>query len=110
MPDCLKSVVMLMETDLSYLKHHCDFNISAISFSPKELAREIKKHISDFEISYNPDFRQAIADSWPKRIDDSAAREEWGWEPDYDLPAMVDDMFRVLGERNKKGELRFVSI
>lgn len=99
MPDCIKSAIDLMEADLSRLKHHADFNLAAISFSPAELVAEIKKHIPEFTCQYEPDFRQAIADSWPKTIDDSAAREEWGWEPDYDLAAMTSDMLEKLGQR-----------
>lgn len=102
MPDCLKGVVQLMETDLSRLKHHTDFNMSAISFSPAELVEEIRKHMPEFKIDYKPDFRQAIADSWPNSIDDSVARSEWGWKSDYDLKAMVSDMLDVLGSRLKK--------
>jgi len=75
MPDCLRSIVELLEADASRLRHHTDFNLSALSFSPAELAIEIKKHIPEFTIDYKPDYRQAIADSWPKDIDDSAARE-----------------------------------
>jgi len=105
MPDCIKATVDLMNADLSRLEHHADFNLAAISFSPEELAAEIKKHIPEFTIDYEPDHRQAIADSWPKTIDDSAAREEWGWEPSYDLQAMVEDMLKVLGERHREGKL-----
>jgi nucleoside-diphosphate-sugar epimerase len=101
MPDCLKAIILLIETDLSRLRHHTDFNLSALSFSPAEIAAEIKKQIPDFEIDYKPDYRQAIADSWPKNIDDSIAREEWGWKPDYDLPAMVEDMLKILGRRRE---------
>lgn len=96
MPDCIKSTLDLMDADLSKLKHHTDFNIAAISFSPKEIAQEIKNYISEFTISYQPDSRQAIADSWPKTIDDSAAREEWGWKPKYDLASMTQDMLKNL--------------
>jgi nucleoside-diphosphate-sugar epimerase len=99
MPDCLKATLDLMEADLSRLKHHCDFNIAAMSFSAGELAAEIKKHIPDFTITYEPDFRQAIADSWPESIDDSAARAEWGWNPSYDLTRMTEDMLSVLQKR-----------
>ncbi|MFH0897897.1 MAG: L-threonine 3-dehydrogenase, partial [Candidatus Bathyarchaeota archaeon] len=101
MPDCLKAIILLIETDLSRLRHHTDFNLSALSFSPAEIAAEIKKQIPDFEIDYKPDYRQSIADSWPKNIDDSIAREEWGWKPDYDLPAMVEDMLKILGRRRE---------
>lgn len=96
MPDCIKSTLDLMDADLKALIHHADFNLAAISFSPKELADEIRKHIPELTVKYEPDSRQAIADSWPKTIDDSAAREEWGWRPDYDLAAMTEDMLRNL--------------
>ncbi len=105
MPDCLRSVVELLEADASRLRHHTDFNLGALSFSPAELAIEIKKHIPGFTIDYKPDYRQAIADSWPKDIDDSAAREEWGWRPEYDLSAMVGDMLKVLRQRLGKNAL-----
>ena len=105
MPDCLKAFVSLMEAPLSSLRHHGDYNLAALSFNPRELAAEIRRHIPGFEIEYRPDYRQAIADSWPKSIDDSASREDWCWSPDYDLPAMVEDMIRVLGERHEKGGL-----
>jgi len=102
MPDCLKSVQQLLETDLSHLRHHSDFNLAALSFSPAELVEAIKKHMPDFEVDFKPDYRQAIADSWPKSIDDSMARAEWGWRPDYDLQAMVKDMLTVLRSRHLK--------
>jgi threonine 3-dehydrogenase len=105
MPDTLKGIVQLLEADLSELRHHTDFNMDALSFSPVELASEIKKHIPDFQIDYKPDYRQAIADSWPRSIDDTAARKEWGWKPDYDLSAMVENMLEVLGERHRRGKL-----
>jgi len=107
MPDCLKSVVDLMEADFSRLRHHVDFNLAAMSFSAAELADEIGKHIPDFVCTYKPDFRQAIADSWPMSIDDSAAREEWGWTPDYDLAAMTKDMLAVLRQRQAEGRLNY---
>ncbi len=96
MPDCLKATVDLMLTDFEYLKHHGDFNLSAMSFSPEELANEIKKHIPEFEITYNPDFRQKIADSWPSSIDDISARTEWNWLPEYNLETMTLDMINKL--------------
>jgi nucleoside-diphosphate-sugar epimerase len=105
MPDCIKSAIDLMEADYSKLGHHADFNLAAMSFSAAELAAEIKKHIPEFACEYQPDFRQAIADSWPRTINDSAAREEWGWEPQYDLAAMVKDMLEKLGERYEEGRL-----
>jgi nucleoside-diphosphate-sugar epimerase len=105
MPDCIKATIDIMNADLNNLKHHADFNLAAVSFSPRELAEEIKKHLPKFTITYKPDHRQAIADSWPKSIDDSAARKEWGWKPSYDLPAMVKDMIDVLEKRQKQGKL-----
>ncbi len=105
MPDCIKGTIDLMEADLSKLKHHADFNLAAISFSAGELAAEIKKHIPEFTIKYEPDFRQAIADSWPRSLDDSAAREEWDWQPSYDLAAMTADMLAKLGKRHAEGKL-----
>lgn len=99
MPDCIKGTIDLMEADISRLKHHCDFNLTAMSFSVGELVDEIKKHIPEFTCDYKPDFRQAIADSWPRSIDDSDAREEWGWKPEYDLPTMTKDMLDKLMNR-----------
>jgi len=96
MPDCIRGAIELMEADLSQLKHHADFNLAAMSFSAGELAAEIKKHIPELICEYEPDFRQQIADSWPRSIDDSAAREEWGWKPQYGLEAMVTDMLENL--------------
>jgi len=105
MPDCLKATIDLMQADFSKLKHHSDFNVGAMSFTAGELAASIKKYIPEFEVSYEPDSRQAIADSWPNSVDDSAAREEWGWKPAYNLDAMTQDMLKVLGEKHKKGLL-----
>ncbi|MDI6917285.1 MAG: L-threonine 3-dehydrogenase [Thermoplasmatales archaeon] len=105
MPDCIKATIELMNAPLSSLRHHSDFNITAMSFSAGELAEEIKKHIPDFVCEYRPDFRQDIAESWPRTIDDSAARKEWGWKPDYDLPAMTADMLEKLKKRYEEGKL-----
>jgi nucleoside-diphosphate-sugar epimerase len=105
MPDCIKAAVDLMEADLSQLKHHADYNLAAFSFSPTELVGKIKKHIPELACTYKPDFRQQIADSWPRTIDDSAAREEWGWEPQYDLEAMVADMVVKLQRKHAEGKL-----
>jgi len=98
MPDCLKCMINLLEADNSKLKHRV-YNITGMSFSAGEIANEIKKHIPEFEIKYKPDFRQEIADSWPKTIDDSLAREEWGWNPSYNLPSMTKDMIEILSKR-----------
>lgn len=105
MPDCLKSTIDLMQADFSKLKHHCDFNVGAMSFSAGELAASVKKYMPEFGISYEPDSRQAIADSWPNSVDDSAAREEWGWKPDFDLDAMTKDMLDAIKEKHSKGML-----
>ena len=105
MPDCLKSVLDLMEADFAGLRHHADFNLAAMSFTPAVLAAEIRRHIPEFRIDYKPDFRQAIADSWPQSIDDSAARKEWGWKRDFDLAAMTKDMLDVLSKRQAAGTL-----
>ena len=105
MPDCIKGTIELMEADRSRLVHHADFNMASMSFSAGELAAEIKKQIPEFECEYQPDFRQAIADSWPCSLDDSAAREEWDWKPAYDLAAMTADMLEKLGRRHAEGRL-----
>ncbi len=99
MPDCLKATIQLMEADFSRLKHHTNFNVSGMSFSAKELEEEIRKYRPDFECEYKPDFRQKIAETWPRTIDDSCARQEWGWKPDYDLEKMVEDMMKRLSKK-----------
>ncbi len=98
MPDCIKATIDLMEADLSQLEHHSDFNLASMSFSIGELATEIARHIPDFVCNYEPDSRQEIADSWPRTIDDTAARREWGWRPAYDLASMTSDMITKLHE------------
>jgi len=104
MPDCLKATLMLMNADPSRLRFRI-YNVTGMSFSAAELAEEIKKHVPNFHVEYKPDFRQAIADSWPRTIDDSAAREDWGWQPDYDLPKMVEAMLTALRKRKERGEI-----
>ncbi|MFH1780032.1 MAG: NAD-dependent epimerase/dehydratase family protein [Candidatus Micrarchaeota archaeon] len=99
MPDALKAIIDLAEADSSKLKHRTDFNLAAMSFSPTEITAAIQKEIPEFKVSFEPDFRQAIADSWPSSIDDRAAREEWGWKPDYDLQSMTKDMIEKLSAR-----------
>jgi nucleoside-diphosphate-sugar epimerase len=97
MPDALKAAIDLMEADASRLQHRNAFNITATNFTPERLAAEIRRHIPEFAIKYDVDpVRQAIADSWPDSIDDSAAREEWDWEPGYDLETMTNDMLDNL--------------
>jgi nucleoside-diphosphate-sugar epimerase len=105
MPDCIKGSIDLMEAEFSQLKHHADFNMASMSFSAGQLAAEIRKHIPEFSCDYEPDARQAIADSWPRSIDDSAAREEWDWQPRYGLAAMTTDMLDKLGARHAAGRL-----
>ena len=105
MPDCIKGTIYLMEADFECLEHHGDFNVGSMSFSAGELAASIQKHRPDFTVTYEPDSRQEIADSWPSSIDDSAARAEWGWCPEYGLEAMTKDMLEKLGARHAAGKL-----
>ncbi len=100
MPDAIKAAIDLMEASPSKLKHRNAFNVAAMSFAPEELAAEIKKYIPGFKITYKIDpVRQEIAEGWPRKMDDSAARKEWGWRPEYDLSKMTKDMIRVLSAR-----------
>jgi nucleoside-diphosphate-sugar epimerase len=99
MPDCINAALMLMDAPLESLRHHNSFNVTAMSFSAGELAAAIRERLPEFECSYEPDERQAIADSWPRSLDDSAARQEWGWSPRYDLDGMVDDMISQLSSK-----------
>lgn len=97
MPDAIRATIELMQADASNLTVRTSYNVSAMSFSPKEIGKEVKKHIPGFTIDYNPDYRQAIANSWPQSIDDSTARKDWGWKHQFDLAKMTDDMFENLG-------------
>ena len=94
MPDALRATLELMETETKNVKVRSSYNIAAMSFSPKEIAAEIRKNIPGFNISYQPDFRQSIADSWPKSIDDSSAKRDWNWKHKVALPAIVTDMLK----------------
>jgi nucleoside-diphosphate-sugar epimerase len=97
MPDAVAAIMRLMDADAAKLTHRNAFNVTAMQFTPAELAAEIGKHIEGFGIDYNIDpVRQAIVDSWPRSLDDSAARAEWGWRPRYDMPTMVADMIRQI--------------
>jgi len=96
MNDAVKATLELMEAPAEKVKIRSSYNISAMSFSPAEIAEEIKKHIPGFTITYHPDFRQAIADSWPKSIDDSRARKDWGWQHSFDLARMTADILKNL--------------
>jgi nucleoside-diphosphate-sugar epimerase len=103
MPDAMKAAIEVMEVDPARLVHRNAFNVTAMNFTPEELAAEIRKHIPDFVIDYHVDpVRQAIADSWPNSLDDSAAREEWDWAPEYNLAAMVEDMLVNLRPKLKR--------
>jgi nucleoside-diphosphate-sugar epimerase len=102
MPDAIRAILDLMAADPAKLKHRNAFNITAMNFTPARLAAEIAKHIPDFRIDYEVDpVRQAIADSWPRSVDDSAARSEWGWAPRHDLTTMAQDMLEKLGAKLK---------
>ncbi len=96
MPDAIRATIELMEADAAKISIRSSYNIGAMSFSPKEIAAEIKKHIPDFTIDYKPDSRQQIANSWPKSIDDSRAKADWGWKPEYDISRMTEDMLENL--------------
>lgn len=97
MPDALRAAVEIMEADPAKLIHRNCFNVTAMSFDPEIIAASIRKHIPNFKLSYNVDpIKQAIANSWPNSMDDSAARAEWGWKHDYDLDAMTVDMLDKL--------------
>ena len=96
MPDAIKATLDLMHAPKEQVKIRSSYNLSAISFSPKEIYESIKIHHPDFKISYEPDFRQAIADSWPDSIDDTRAREDWGWKHEYDLKKMTEDILQNL--------------
>lgn len=96
MPDAIRATIELMEADSSKIKIRSSYNIGAMSFSPGNLAAEIKKHLPDFSISFLPDSRQKIADSWPRNIDDGDAKNNWGWKPDYNIERMTEDMLAGL--------------
>ncbi|KXK51574.1 MAG: NAD-dependent epimerase/dehydratase [Chlorobi bacterium OLB5] len=99
MPDAINATIDLVEAPAEKVKIRSSYNLSAVSFSPKELAGEIKKHIPEFTISYKPDFRQQIAESWPGSINDDEARKDWGWKYEYDLEKMTDIMLREIKKK-----------
>ncbi len=101
MPDAIRATIELMEAPANGLSVHSSYNLSGISFDPAMIAAEIKKSIPKFQISYKHDFRQAIADSWPKSIDDSVAREDWGWKHEYDLAKMTKIMLKEVKKKLK---------
>jgi nucleoside-diphosphate-sugar epimerase len=96
MEDAINATVKIMQADADSIKIRSSYNLAAMSFTPTEIANEIKKHIPDFEITYQPDFRQKIADSWPASIDDEFARKDWGWKHEFDLSEMAAEMLRHL--------------
>lgn len=96
MPDAIRATIELMEAPAEKISVRTSYNISAISFSPADIASSIKKRIPEFKIKYKPDYRQAIADSWPQSIDDSVARKDWNWKPEYDLEKLTEDMLKNI--------------
>jgi nucleoside-diphosphate-sugar epimerase len=103
MDDALKATISIMQADADSVKIRSSYNLSAMSFTPKQIAAEIKKHYPDFTISYEPDFRQKIADSWPASIDDSYARNDWGWSNDFSIENMTIEMItNLVKQKNNK--------
>ena len=96
MDDAIRAILELMNAKNDNIKIRSSYNLSAMSFTPKKLYESIVKHHPSFKIKFRPDFRQAIADSWPNSIDDSFAQKDWGWTPKFDLDALVKDMFKHL--------------
>ena len=96
MPDAIRATIELMEAPSSSISIRTSYNLSGMSFSPEEIAAEIKNHIPDFNVTYKPDYRQQIANSWPQSIDDTVARNDWGWKEEYNLAAMTADMLTNL--------------
>ena len=99
MPDAIKATIQLMQTDSNKLTCHDSYNVGGMSFCPDDVFKAIKKHIPDFSIDYEPDFRQAIADSWPQSIDDSVAKKDWGLSDAYDIDKMTEVMLREIGKK-----------
>ena len=98
MDDAIKATIGIMQAPAEQIKIRSSYNLAAMSFTPKQIGEEIKKHYPNFELSYEPDFRQKIADSWPASIDDTSAREDWGWKNDFNIENMTVDMFENLKE------------
>ncbi len=101
MPDAIRGTIELMEAPAEKISVRSGYNFAGLSFNPKQLAEEIKKHIPEFAITYKPDFRQPIADSWPQSIDDSVAQKDWGWKAEYDLDKMSADMIKNISAAAK---------
>ncbi len=102
MPDCIRAAVELMEARSSQVRWRMGYNVSGVSFSAGELAEEIRKRVPDFVCAFKPDFRQKIADSWPRSMDDAPARRDWGWEPRSDLSSLTEDMLAKLSRKLSK--------
>lgn len=102
MPDAIRATIELMESPSEKITVRTSYNISGMTFSPKEIAAEIKKHIPEFEIKYKPDYRQPIAESWPQSIDDAVAKKDWNWKPQFDICSMTNDMLLNLENKTKK--------
>ena len=102
MEDAIDATIGIMEADIEKVKIRSSYNLAGISFDPKTIAESIKKHIPEFEITYKPDFRQAIAESWPQSINDSVANKDWGWKHKYDLDKMTELMLREVGKKLSK--------
>lgn len=98
MDDAIKATIQIMQAPVEEIKIRSSYNLAAMSFTPKQIGEEIQKQYPNFELSYKSDFRQKIADSWPASIDDTSARQDWGWENDFDLTTMTEDMFKNLNE------------
>lgn len=98
MPDAIRATISLMQAPAEQVKIRSSYNVAGMSFNPEEIAADIRRHFPTFTMQYAPDFRQAIADSWPASINDSRAREDWGWKPEFDLSAMTDDMLKNLSK------------
>ncbi|MEO0573700.1 MAG: NAD-dependent epimerase/dehydratase family protein, partial [Bacteroidota bacterium] len=96
MDDAISATISLMDADFNKISIRSSYNLGAMSFAPQEIAQSIKKHIPDFKVDYTPDFRQQIADSWPSSIDDSMARKDWGWQPEFDLEKTTKEMLENL--------------
>ena len=102
MDDAIKATVEIMQAPSEAIKVRSSYNLAAISFTPEILAANISKHLPDFKISYDPDFRQAIAASWPSSIDDSSARQDWGWDHEFDLDKMTETMLKGVGQTTEQ--------
>jgi nucleoside-diphosphate-sugar epimerase len=101
MDDAIRATISLMESEASRIRVRSSYNLSAMSFSPEEVVQSIKNHIPGFKAIYRPDFRQQIADSWPKSIDDSMAREDWGWQAEFDLERTTEEMLKNIKAQRK---------